>query len=288
MSITSPGNHSKLAPIVEAAGDTILSAGFLGKGARCAVWKIRGANRSYVLRVFNEGAKGLPVGPDATLRGALLAAGARVAEPVLNSTDPAAPSYGRAWSLDIFQRGSAFDRDRATPSQMGQLGGTLRHLHDLDLERVGLNALPSVGMPFPVAGLRESLVRASAGTAARIAAEIRSLETELLSALGEDAACRRPCHADIHEMQVLLNGDSKLALLDFSELCIAHPHWDLGAVLAMAGRDLFASLAEGYGLSPTMLPVVFRSAELQARLHAIGINRSRSRAARRYLAELGA
>jgi hypothetical protein len=284
--ITSPTIHSRYAAILDAVGDTILHAAYLSKGARCTVWKLRGSKRSFVLRVFKDQSAGLPVDADAALRRGLLSGGARVAEPVMTSADPAAPQIGRAWSLDVFQRGVAFNRDRATPLQMAELGVTLRRLHDLEPERFGVDGLQTAKVPFTIAFLEDSLMRAEGEMASKVAGEIRLAKSELWAALGEDKDYR-PCHADIYEQQVLLNGGSALTLLDFSELCAAHWHWDLGAVLVMTGQQLFGSVAEGYGLTPDKHTTVLLSARFQALLTAISINRARSATARRYLTDLG-
>jgi Ser/Thr protein kinase RdoA (MazF antagonist) len=225
----------------------------LGSGVSAQVWRAARQGQQVVLRVGNlrEPAR---MRADATIRRGLLAAGARVAEPL-----EVGIWNGVEFALDEWVAGFHASLEALPKSVCQELGETLGTLHALPCSEYGLlenrddalvgiartprdGLLSRLSQPFPLSKLEENAVTWQAPD---VLPHLRALESELGAVLGTEPFVVN--HSDLHGKQILVRDAKLTALLDFGDAVIGPRVWDGASFAYFQGWDRTAWLFEGYG-----------------------------------------
>ncbi|MCL6283194.1 aminoglycoside phosphotransferase family protein [Ruegeria sp. 2012CJ41-6] len=253
--------ESFAAEILAQLGETPRHAGFLAQGSTSRVWEIWSDRRAYVLRVIEAPDRALSAPVDRFLRKSLSDRGGRVACPVLSSDQTGTLWQGNPWVLEPLLVGSHPARG-ALPAQVSRaLGQTLAALHQVPVHGFGRPARiegecihgatsdPVVGVlqrfEHPLsAHWAQGLLHPAFAAAPELEAGTRALLHEVTRQMAEQPPVL--CHTDLHERQLICDGDRLVGLLDFGDATLLDPHWDLGSVLYFHGDRNFRQVFEAY------------------------------------------
>lgn len=257
-------NTAKARLIAEVAvlnlNERLVSVEFMERGSTSEVFLVKSGTSDYVLKIAKpHPGKTTSYSSDFAIRQALGEAGLPVAKPI--STDHSIPSgIDGKWSLDSYCQGAHPERGSIPSTISKQLGDLLRGLHDLPAK--GFGSLENTHLYFqghcdsPIEGLLSRFespwpfsekplnlhpsVRADPTLLVRLSA----MEAKLASFPNGGASV--VVHSDLHEAQMLVDGEKLVALLDFNEAMVGRSEWDLGSYYYFHGRDCLCDLLEGY------------------------------------------
>ncbi|WP_372574262.1 aminoglycoside phosphotransferase family protein [Ruegeria jejuensis] len=242
-------------------GETLRHTGFLAQGATSRVWEIWSDQRAYALRIIDSPARTLNGPIDRFLRKSISDRGGRVSYPVLSSDEVGMLWQGRPWTLEPLLVGRHPPRGKLPAPACRALGETLAALHQIPVRGFGRPAYVDGACIHgatsdPVAGvlqrfdhpLPETWAQDVSHPAFAAAPEIETDTRALLQKVSAQIAKRAPviCHSDLHERQLICDGDQFVGLLDFGDATLLDPHWDLGSVLYFHGERNFRQVFEGY------------------------------------------
>ncbi|MFA3918133.1 aminoglycoside phosphotransferase family protein [Ruegeria hyattellae] len=253
--------ESFAADILTRLGETLRHAGFLAQGSTSRVWEVWSDRRAYALRVIDAPDRALTAPIDRFLRKSISDRGGRLACPVLSSDETDTLWRGNPWVLEPLLVGSHPARG-ALPAQVSRaLGQTLAALHQVPVHGfgrpvridgdciLGATSDPFEGVlqrfehPLPESWAQDFLHPALAA-APEIEAGARTLLHEVSLQMAELPPVL--CHTDLHERQLICDGDRLVGLLDFGDATLLDPHWDLGSVLYFHGDRNFRQVFDAY------------------------------------------
>ena len=237
----------ELPPDISAMIGTVEAVAPLESGATSDVWRLDTKDTVYVFKQIKRRRPSNPLAVDADIRRRVKSG---VATPV---------AHGDGWALDEFVKGAHPERGRIPAPACRALGVVLARLHAIEArgfgrpalspngEIVGQQSTPLAGLntrysdPVPEAPQQNPALR----HAPALAKALSSYLAKLRAALQENRAAL--CHSDLHERQVLLHNNHLAALLDFGDVTIADPRWDLGSLLYFHGPEVVKNMLGSYG-----------------------------------------
>ncbi len=264
-------------------GEILSDIFFLDSGSTSNAFLLTTECGDYVLRIANpRGGKSATYEADFAMRKAMSEAGLPVARPIATN-QTVGFSTTAIWVLDEYIKGEHTGRGDVPPAVSRQVGELLRFLHDLTASRfgrletvsnefVGATDNPIEGMlmrfeqPWPFTHIRleeHPAVQAIPALRVKLAALRDPLRTFVLES---DPVVT---HSDLHEGQLLINGDKLTGLLDFNDACLARREWDFGSYLYFHGEDCLSALLDGYTESSREKQYCWEQAKYAAILTAL-------------------
>ncbi len=239
-----------------ARGETLRTVTPIAQGSSSEVWRITTDTASYALRILISRQGNSPLQSDVHIRTQLHAQGgadaAPVAAPVTHGVFPQTPTgenTGLNWILDCFIPGNHPERGHLPAQTCAGLGKLLSRLHRLECSGHGRptaveNNVIIGGETSPIAGLNTRFSSPLPITVSDWAAHpfhrITGLHARILPFLHRivEKIARAPmvvCHTDLHEGQLICEGDQLRALIDFADVTIADRRWDFGSLYYFHG-----------------------------------------------------
>ncbi|MEM7319870.1 MAG: aminoglycoside phosphotransferase family protein, partial [Pseudomonadota bacterium] len=233
----------------------------LAQGSTSNVFHVRTAHRDLVLRIFSANGRVLDGEIDSFIRRRLAAQGCAVLAPILHSESAGLSRSGQRWCLEPFAVGRHPHRAMLLPATCRKLGQVLAALHAIPVWNFGRPARLGRNLVIgrakdPVAGVAQRFENPipdtwAHGHAHPVLSAIPDMRDIILAHLDQVTGRVRLgnsviCHSDLHERQMMCDGDDLVALIDFGDASLLDHHWDFGSLLYFHGPDVFRNVLAAY------------------------------------------
>lgn len=279
MPIPTNTNHIKslALEITHFLDETFISVEFLTQGSDKQVWHLKSNQNEYALRILSGRTSIELCAIEFQIRNKLANNHAKVAQPILISSEHPEITNKTDWVLDQYVKGSHPKRAALSPKTCADIGRSLAVLHGLKISGVGkpenikhsvitaCNNDPITALltrfdnPLPVSGgdWKQHPIHAKRpDIIPRIQPYILEIRSELNKA--------QPvlCHSDLHERQMMCHDGELKALLDFDDMTIANPRWDFASLYYFHTSNTLDKTLNAYTNDKTMRSVLHNGAIL--------------------------
>ena len=194
------------------------------------------------------------------IRDRLSALGVPVGRTLASAVDHPGLFGGAEWMLDARLSGTHPQRGAIPAEALRGLGAALAALHEIEADGWGplvrMDGEVATGCSAtPVAGLgRRFDLPLNAEDAEALEGRIRAVDRALALVVSRvvawlhdlSASGQVLCHTDLHERNILVADGRLTGLIDFGDMTVAPPAWDLGSIRYFHGSEALATVLEGY------------------------------------------